>query len=63
MNNITDLIKPEILHVLYIILAVGVGWIVLRFLLKLASKVFQLGCMAIVVIGALLIIAKMIQGV
>ncbi len=47
---------------MYIILAVGVGWIVLRFLLKLAGKIFQIGCLAIVVIGALVIIAQMIQG-
>lgn len=62
MNAIQELINPETLNIVYIILAIGVGWIVLRFLLKLAGKIFQIGCLAIVVIGALLIIAQMIQG-
>ena len=60
MNAIQELINPETLNIVYIILAIGVGWIVLRFLLKLAGKIFQIGCLAIVVIGALLIIAQMI---
>jgi hypothetical protein len=58
MNSIQDLLNPELLNILYIILAVGIGWIVLRLLLKLASKVFQIGCLAIVVIGGILILTR-----
>jgi len=63
MDSFQELLNPETLNILYIILAVGVGWIVLRFLLKLAGKVFKLGCLAIVVIGAIVIITRMIQAV
>lgn len=56
-------LNPDILNTIYIILAVGVGWIVLRFVLKLAGKVFKLGCLAIVVIGAIVIITRMIPSV
>jgi hypothetical protein len=51
----------DFISILGIILAVGVGWIILRFVLKLASKVFKLGCLAIIVIGAIVIISQMIQ--
>lgn len=59
MDSIQDIFNPQVLNTLYIILAVGVGWIVLRFVLKLAGKVFRLGCLAIVVIGAILILTRM----
>ena len=60
MEPIQNLINSETLNIIYIVLAIGVGWIVLRFVLKLAGTIFKLGCLAIVVIGALLVIAQML---
>ncbi|MBN2045764.1 MAG: hypothetical protein JW757_12130 [Anaerolineales bacterium] len=54
-------IGSDIINSLGIILAVGMGWIILRFIFKLARKVFQLGCLAIVIIGALVLINQYIQ--
>jgi hypothetical protein len=51
----------DVLNIIGIILAVGVGWIILRFVFKLAQKVFQLGCLAIVIIGAIILVSRMIQ--
>ena len=56
-----EIFGADFFNLLGIILAVGVGWTILRFLLKLARKVFQLGCLAIVIIGAILLIAQYIQ--
>ncbi|MGD2027268.1 MAG: hypothetical protein PVI99_05575 [Anaerolineales bacterium] len=55
-------IDPQILRIVWIVLVVGAGWIVLRFLLKIARKIFSLGCLAIVVIGFIFIVMQFIQG-
>ena len=54
--------NSEILNILLIMVAVGLGWTLLRFLLKLARKIFMLGCVSIVLIGALLILSQVLQG-
>ena len=43
--------SDEILDILYWILGIGAAWIVLRFVFKLAKKVFMIGCFGIVVVG------------
>ena len=49
--------NPELLNTLYLILAIGLGWIALRFILKLARKIFMLGCVSIVLFGLFLVIS------
>lgn len=55
-------IDPQILRIFWIFLVVGAGWVVLRFLLKIARRIFSLGCLAIVVIGFIFIVMQVIQG-
>lgn len=57
-----ELINGDIQNILYIVLAVGVGWIVLRVILKLARKIFAIGCFAIVIIGIILVGMQFLQG-
>jgi len=58
-----ELLGSDISTILFWILAIGLGWIVLRFLLKLASKIFAIGCFAIIVIGLILLAMQYFQGV
>jgi len=46
----------ELFNLVVLILALGLGWIVLRFLLRLARKIFTLGCISIVLVGIYLIL-------
>jgi hypothetical protein len=57
-----ELINPDFLNKLYIILAVGIGWIVLRLILRVARKIFAIGCFAIVIIGTILVGIQFFQG-
>ena len=57
-----ELINGDIQNILNIVLAVGVGWIVLRVILKLARKIFAIGCFAIVIIGIILLGMQFLQG-
>jgi hypothetical protein len=36
--------NSELVNIVYLILAIGLGWIILRFILKLARKIFMIGC-------------------
>jgi hypothetical protein len=54
-------IGADFLSILGVIIAVGVGWIILRFALKLVGKLFKLGCLAIVLIGAGVIISQILK--
>ncbi len=55
-------IDTELLNIIWIFLILGVGWIVLRFILNIARRIFSLGCMAILVIGFILIVMQFLQG-
>ena len=55
--------NSELVNIVYLILAIGLGWIVLRFILKLARKIFMIGCISIVLFGLFLVISQAIQGV
>ncbi len=57
-----ELFNGDTLNILYIVLAVGVGWIVLRLILKLARRIFAIGCFAIVIIGFILVGMQFVQG-
>ncbi len=45
---------PNLMNILLVIILLVVGWVVLRFIFKIAMRVFMLGCVAILVIGAFL---------
>jgi len=47
----------QFLNLILILIAIGFGWIILRFLLKLARKIFMIGCVSIMLVGFYLIIS------
>ncbi len=53
--------SAQITQIIMIILALAVAWIVLRFILKLAAKIFTCGFVVILAIGLLLFIVRTIQ--
>jgi len=55
MSEIGD---SQFLNLILILIAIGFGWIILRFLLKLARKIFMVGCVSIVLVGLFLIIRQ-----
>ncbi|MGD8456218.1 MAG: hypothetical protein PVF83_07545 [Anaerolineales bacterium] len=56
-----DILADPLLQVLLVILAVAVGWILLRFIFKIAMRIFMIGCVAIFVIGAILLILNYVS--
>jgi len=55
--------NPELHQTLYLILAIGLGWIALRVLLKLARKIFMIGCVSILLLGLFLVVSGGFLGV
>lgn len=53
-----EMINSDLLNILFWILAIGIGWTILRFLLKLARKIFAFGCAMILIFGAVLVILQ-----
>ena len=51
----------EILNILYWVLGIGISWIVLRFIFKLAKKVFTIGCFGIIILGLIMILLDWLQ--
>ena len=41
----------QIIPIVMLILGLGVAWLVVRFVFKLARRVFVLGCVGIVILG------------
>ncbi len=56
-----DLFSSDITTILFWIAVIGIGWVVLRFLLKLAGRIFAIGCFIIVLIGLVLLALQYIQ--
>jgi hypothetical protein len=56
-----DILSDPLMKILLFILALAVGWLLIRFIFKLARRVFMIGCAAIVVLGVILIILGYIQ--
>ena len=50
--------NPELHQTLFLILAIGLGWIALRSILKLARKIFTIGCVSILLFGLFLVISS-----
>ena len=51
-----DLSQIDVMQILWIVGLLIVGWVVLRFVLKLAAKIFACGCSVIVLIAGLLVL-------
>ena len=51
-------IVNKVLPALGLILVLGVAWLVIRFIFKIATRIFMLGCVAIVFIGTLIAAAN-----
>ena len=49
-----------IMQVVYVLIILAVIWLVLRFVLKLAEKVFACGCSIIIAIGVLIFLWQML---
>lgn len=45
---------PDLSNILLIIILLVVGWVLLRVIFKIAMRVFMIGCVAILVVGAFL---------
>ena len=54
--------NPELYQTLYLILAIGLGWIALRFILKLARKILMIGCVSILLLGLFLVVSGSFLG-
>jgi hypothetical protein len=46
----------QFLPIALLVLVLGIIWIIVRFVLRLAKRIFALGCFAILVLGAILLI-------
>ena len=58
-----EVLSPDTLNIIYIALAVAIGWVLLRFIFRLAKRIFAIGCFAIVALAAILFIMQMLNGV
>ena len=45
---------PNLMNILLVIILLVVGWVLLRVIFKIAMRVFMIGCLGILVIGAFL---------
>lgn len=52
---------PGIMNILLVIILLVVGWVVLRLIFKMAMRVFMIGCVAILVIGAFLFFLNLLN--
>ncbi len=55
------MLSDPLLKVFFLILALAIGWLLIRFIFKLAMRVFMIGCAAILLLGGVLILLGYIQ--
>jgi hypothetical protein len=60
--NIMDITADQITQIAFFVLALLAVWLVLRLVLKITMRVFQFGCLAIVLFGLFLIVIQAIGG-
>lgn len=48
-----------VLQALFLIAALAVAWVVLRFILKLTMKIFSIGCALIILLGLCTFVAQL----
>jgi len=52
----------QLTQIFIIILVLVVVWVILRFVLRLAGKIFSIGCSLIVLLGIILVVVRLIRG-
>ena len=52
----------QLTQIFYFIIILVLAWIVLRFVLRLAWKIFSIGCSLIILLGIILVLARIFQG-
>jgi hypothetical protein len=52
----------QLTQIFIFIVILVVAWVVLRFVLRLAWKIFSIGCSLIVLLGIILVAMRLIQG-
>lgn len=57
-----DIFSSDITTILFWIAVIGIGWVVLRFLLNLARRIFATGCFMIIILGLVLLVMQFLQG-
>lgn len=51
----------SLIQIVLLILVLVVAWVLLRFVLRLASRIFTLGCLVIVIIGVALFFLRYLR--
>ena len=51
-----EILADPLLQVLLFVLALAVGWVLLRFIFKIAMRIFVVGCLALFILGAVLFV-------
>jgi hypothetical protein len=49
-------------QIILVVIGLVIAWVVLRFLLRLASKIFSIGCSLLFLLAAILILVRIIKG-
>lgn len=50
-----DILASPLLRILLIVLVAAVGWVILRLIFKITMRVFAIGCLALFILGAVLL--------
>lgn len=53
-----DSLPANVPEILVWVLVIGLAWTLLRFLLRLARKIFAFGCAAIIIVGLVLLVLQ-----
>jgi hypothetical protein len=51
-----DVLADPLIRVLLLVLAVAVGWVILHLIFRVAMRIFVIGCLALFILGAVLLI-------
>jgi uncharacterized membrane protein YwaF len=57
-----DITSDQITQIFYFVIALLAVWLVLRLVLKITRRIFQFGCLAIVLLGVFLILIQAFSG-
>jgi hypothetical protein len=55
-----ELLNDPLLQILWFILALAFGWFVIRIIFKVAMRIFFIGCLAIFIIGLVMVLFSFI---
>jgi uncharacterized membrane protein YwaF len=57
-----EITSDQITQIFYFVIALLAVWLVLRLVLKITRRIFQFGCLAIVLLGVFLILIQAFSG-